>query len=78
MPLTQEEILEIYKIREIDPSTGILLTPSFHGKKCRGSGLLSVYECCCGACDYYLACFPEWNLPMPSRNIHYIKNKQKG
>lgn len=45
----------------IDPSTGILLTPSFHGKDCHGNGEHPGYECCCDECDYYLDCFPEWD-----------------
>ena len=44
----------------IDPSTGILLTPSFHGDACLGNGDNLGYECCCDECDYYLYCFPDW------------------
>ena len=77
MPLTQDERLNIYKTQEIDPGTGILLTPSFHGETCQGSGLLSVYACCCDACDYYLACFPEWDLPFPSLNTYHSNSGQK-
>jgi len=44
----------------IDPSTGILLTPSYHGEKCLGSGDFPGYECCCDECDYFLGCFPDW------------------
>lgn len=44
----------------IDPGTGILLTPSYHGKDCLGNGRHLGYECCCDECDYLLECFPEW------------------
>ena len=44
----------------IDPSTGILLTPSFHGANCLGNGMYPEYECCCDECDYLLECFPDW------------------
>lgn len=45
----------------LDVSTGILLTPSFHGENCLGNGEHFGYECCCDECDYYLLCFPDWN-----------------
>ena len=44
----------------IDPGTGILLTPGFHGEDCLGNGLHPEYECCCDECDYLLECFPDW------------------
>lgn len=44
----------------IDPATGILLTPSFHGDARLGNGDNLGYECCCDECDYYLYCFPDW------------------
>lgn len=44
----------------IDPSTGIKLTPSYHGKECLGNGEHPGVECCCDECDYYLTCFPDW------------------
>lgn len=43
-----------------DPSTGIELTPSFHGEYCRGNGDQPGYECCCDECDFYLLCFSDW------------------
>lgn len=46
----------------IDPSTGIELCPSFHGDECPGNGEHPGLECCCDECDYYLFCFPDWNL----------------
>ena len=44
----------------IDPYTGILLTPGFHGELCLGNGEHDGYECCCDECNYYLICFPDW------------------
>jgi hypothetical protein len=41
---------------ESDPD----LTPSYHGEKCLGNGGHPGIECCCDNCDYYLACFPDW------------------
>lgn len=43
-----------------DPSTGIVLTPSFHGEQCQGNGEHPRVECCCDECDNYLSCFPEF------------------
>ncbi len=47
------------KFQQIDPDTGILLTPSYHGEECLSSGDYPGYECCCDECDYFLFCFPE-------------------
>ena len=44
-----------------DPCTGLSLTPSHHGKACKGNGDDPDFECRCDACDYYLNCFPDWN-----------------
>lgn len=38
----------------------IELTPSFHGKDCKGNGEHKGIECQCDECDYYLICYPEW------------------
>lgn len=43
-----------------DPSTGFIMTPSWHGNKCLGNGEHEGFECCCDECDYYLECFPEY------------------
>lgn len=47
----------------IDPTTGIPLTPSWHGEDCMGNGEHPDLECCCDECDYYLACFPMEKTP---------------
>lgn len=49
------------KIQILD-ITGTPLNPSPQGKKCPGNGEHSEYECCCDECDYYLECFPQYNL----------------
>lgn len=36
------------------------LTPSYHGEDCLFNGDHPEYECCCDECNYYLACFPDW------------------
>mgnify|MGYP006967366314 FL=1 len=46
---------------EIDPSTGVELRPSFHGKDCPGNGERPGIECCCDECDHFLTCFPDWH-----------------
>lgn len=50
----------------IDP-TGIVLTP---GKPnvCLGNGDLG-FECCCDECDYFLLCFPEFDVEISIDNI---------
>lgn len=48
----------------IDPSTGVELRPSFHGKDCPGNGEHEGIECCCDECDHYLTCFPDWKEMM--------------
>lgn len=37
-----------------------ILTPSFHGEKCRHNGENADFEIACDECDFYLVCFPEW------------------
>lgn len=46
----------------IDPSTGIKITPSYHGKDCLGNGEHPGYECCCDNCEHFLNCYPEENV----------------
>ena len=40
--------------------TDEILTPSYHGELCRHNGENPDYELACDECDYYLACFPDW------------------
>ena len=44
----------------INYDTEEILTPSYHGEKCRHNGENSDYELACDECPYYLACFPDW------------------
>lgn len=37
-----------------------VLTPSFHGEKCRYNGDNPDCEIACDECDYYFICFPDW------------------
>ena len=59
----QEKIIDI---------TGIELTP---GKPnvCFGNGERG-FECCCDGCDYFLLCFPEFNVQIEEENIAESKN----
>lgn len=43
----------------VDPTTGVQLTPSWHGVSCAGNGQ-GPDECCCDQCDWLFACFPDW------------------
>lgn len=56
-----------------DPSTGTVLTPSFHGEQCQGNGDHPGVECCCDECDYYLICFPEFNTGRKKRDYFVIE-----
>lgn len=50
--------VEIFKVIEQD-ATGAILTPGFP-ERCQGNGEHPDFEICCDECDYYLACFPEY------------------
>ena len=52
--------------KDIDP-TGVLLTPG-KPKVCLGNGEMG-FECCCDECDYFLLCFPEFDIPYKKGNI---------
>ena len=43
--------------------SGIELTPG-EPDVCLGSGDRG-FECCCDECDYYLLCFPEFDIKSP-------------
>ena len=38
-----------------------ILTPGFHGTKCRHNGENPDYEIACDECEYFLLCFPEYD-----------------
>ncbi len=48
--------------KQIIDITGAPLTPSRQGRRCLGNGEHPEYECCCDECDYYLKCFPQYDL----------------
>ena len=59
----QEKIIDI---------TGIEITP---GKPtvCLGNGDRGV-ECCCDECDYYLLCFPKFDVEIKEESIAASKD----
>ena len=52
--------------KEIDV-TGVELTPGDR-TVCLGNGLQG-FECCCDECDYYLLCYPEFDVKNDEGNI---------
>jgi len=50
--------------------TGVELTPG-NPAICLGNGEQG-FECCCDECDYYLLCFPEFDLKNYVENKDYI------
>ena len=49
-------------MEQIIDITGTPLTPSPQGKDCLGNGENSNYECCCDECDFFLDCFPQYDV----------------
>lgn len=39
-----------------------VLTPSYHGEKCRHNGNNPDYEIACDECDFALICMPDWQF----------------
>ena len=54
----QEKIIDI---------TGIELMPG-EPTVCLGNGEQG-FECCCDECDYFLLCFPEFDIKIKEENI---------
>ena len=52
--------------------TGVELTPG-EPDVCLGNGDQG-FECCCDECDYFLLCFPEFDLEVKEENIAASKN----
>ncbi len=46
--------------------TGVELTPG-NADECLGNGEHG-FECCCDECDYYLLCFPEYDIKNEAEN----------
>ena len=59
----QEKIIDI---------TGIVLTPR-DPTVCLGNGEQG-FECCCDECDYFLLCFPEFDVQIKEENIAESKD----
>ena len=57
------------KIKQIIDITGTPLTPSRQGEKCLGNGEHPKYECCCDECDFYLKCFPQYDLRLKRNKL---------
>lgn len=55
------DVLDLYEMDgvEINPGTDTPLMPG-RRQECHGNGEHEGFECCCDECDYYLACFPEY------------------
>ena len=49
-----------------------ILTPSFHGEKCRHNGENADYDIACDECDYFLICFPEWEEEFAKMEERYF------
>ena len=49
-----------------------ILTPSFHGEKCRHNGENADYDIACDECDYFLICFPEWEEKFAKTEERYF------
>ena len=58
--------------KQVIDITGIELTPG-HPEVCLGNGEQGL-ECCCDECDYYLLCFPEFDV----EEIELRINSKKG
>ena len=52
--------------------TGIELTPG-EPTVCLGNGAQG-FECCCDECDYYLLCFPEFDLKSKKDTGNGVQN----
>ena len=53
--------------KKIIDITGIELTPG-EPTVCLGNGEKG-FECCCDECDYFLLCFPEFDIKIQEKNI---------
>ena len=60
-------IYEREQSKKIIDVTGVELTPGAPSV-CLGNGNQG-FECCCDECDYFLLCFPEFELKSKEQNI---------
>ena len=59
---------------DVDPDTGVLLIPGFHGEGCPGNGKAPGTECCCDECDLYLVRYPEWDTRISGEKPSVLVN----
>ncbi|MBQ8719625.1 MAG: hypothetical protein IJY65_01165 [Clostridia bacterium] len=52
--------------KKVIDATGVELTPG-EPDACLGNGDQG-FECCCDECDYYLLCFPEYDVESDEEN----------
>ena len=45
------------------------LIPSPQGEQCPRNGEHPEYECCCDECDYFLYCFPQYDVESPENKL---------
>ena len=58
----------MYDQKKITDITGVNLTPG-EPAVCLGNGD-GEFECCCDECDFFLLCFPEFDLKNEKGNRH--------
>lgn len=56
------------------PEVDEILTPSYHGEKCRHNGDNPEYEIACDNCDFFYACFPEADELFDNPELYEDKN----
>ena len=54
--------------------TGVELTPG-EPTVCLGNGEQG-FECCCDECDYFLACFPEFDIKIKEQILLLKKDRE--
>ena len=54
--------------------TGVELTPG-EPTVCLGKGEQG-FECCCDECDYFLACFPEFDIKIKEQILLLKKDRE--
>lgn len=54
-----------------------ILTPSYHGEKCRHNGENSDFEIACDNCDYFYSCFPEADELFKNPELYEDRNNHE-
>ncbi len=60
----QKILHKVFRRDKIIDISGVTLTPSYKGEKCKGNGSHETWsgkliECCCDECDYFMYCFEQ-------------------